>query len=175
MSDLPNSADELQPVENTSQWLKTLDVDFDSNPTVPTTPSSIHTDGVSTPALPPGIDESTGTLTPRRFEPEANEDNRTVSDRTYDYIRESYPSKYFFFSSFLVSTSLDYYRPRLTKLCIPLMFHCLVHQEPAPTMERETDRPVPPTGQAPAPPAPPPAANHGLGWGPVSGLPCLDR
>lgn len=88
MSDLPTSAADLVPTENTSQWLQNLDVDFDANPVVPATPSSVHTDVVSTPALPTGIDESTGTATPRRFEPETNEDDRSVSDRTYDRIRK---------------------------------------------------------------------------------------
>lgn len=84
MSDLPHSALE-RPVDNTGQWLRNLDVDFDNVNQVPTTPSSTRTDPVSTSALPGGIEESEGTATPGRFEPE---NEGTVSDRTYDTIRK---------------------------------------------------------------------------------------
>lgn len=86
MSDLPESAADPRPTENKSQWY--LDVDFDANPTVPGTPSYIHTDKVSTSALPLGIEESTRTATPCRFEPKTNADDCSVSNRTYNHIRE---------------------------------------------------------------------------------------
>ena len=91
VSDLPATATEATPVENTSQWLRNLDVDFDSVNATPPTPCSTHLEGASTPALPQGIEESVGTATPRRFAPEVNEDARTVSERTYDEIRKSSP------------------------------------------------------------------------------------
>lgn len=83
MSDLPFSALE-RPVDNTGQWLRNLKVDFDNVNQTPPTPSSAHTEPVSTPSLPSGIEESEGTATPGRFEPE---NEGTVSDRTYDTIR----------------------------------------------------------------------------------------
>ena len=76
------------PLENTSQWLRNLKVNFDNVNENPPTPCSSHQEGASTPALPRGIEESVGTATPRRFAPDI-EENRTVSDRTYDDIRKS--------------------------------------------------------------------------------------
>ena len=98
MSDLPNSATELAHPDNTSQWLKNLDVDFEVSNNRSTTPSSIRTDPVSTPALPAGVEESEGTATPRRFEPEDDDSARTISDVTYDDIRKSVT--WFWFSCF---------------------------------------------------------------------------
>ena len=86
MSDLPRSAADAVPPDNTSQWLRNLDVDFDASTPVPTTPCSSRPDEVSTPALPQGIKESEGTATPQRFEPEDDEGARTISDDTYDEI-----------------------------------------------------------------------------------------
>lgn len=90
VSDLPLSAVDPTPVENTSQWLRNLDVNFDSVNEAPPTPCSSHIEGVSTPALPRGVDESVGTATPRRFAPEVEERARTISDGTYDTIRKLY-------------------------------------------------------------------------------------
>ena len=103
MSDLPSSVIEARPTDNTSQWLKNLDVDFEVSDNRSTTPSSIRTDPVSTPALPAGVEESEGTATPQRFKPEDDDGARTISDVTYDKIRTS-PSKKvsFFFSPFEV-------------------------------------------------------------------------
>lgn len=92
VSDLPSSAAEAAPPDNTSQWLRNLDVDFDESnagPTtpVPSTPGTNLADGASTPALPEGIEESVGTTTPRRFAPD-EDDRGTISDVTYDDIRK---------------------------------------------------------------------------------------
>ena len=99
VSDLPPSAADATPLENTSQWLRNLEVNFDSVNENPPTPCSSHLDGASTPALPPGIAETAGTATPRRFAPEVETRTATVSDRTYDDIRKSsvYSSYIIFF------------------------------------------------------------------------------
>ena len=89
VSDLPRSAADAVPPDNTSQWLRNLDVDFETSNVVPSTLSSIRTDPVSTPALPSGVEESEGTATPQRFEPDNDDGSQTVSDETYNHIRKS--------------------------------------------------------------------------------------
>lgn len=88
MSDLPRSATEASHPDNTSQWLKNLEVDFDSVNEQPPTPCSSQVDEISTPALPHGIEESEGTATPHRFAPETGRRARTISEDTYDSIRK---------------------------------------------------------------------------------------
>ena len=89
MSDLPNSAIEIAQPDNTSQWLKNLDIDFVANKER-STPPSIRTDPGSTPALPEGIAESKGTATPQQFAPEEDDNgSQTVSNVTYNKICES--------------------------------------------------------------------------------------
>lgn len=92
VSDLPSSTTEARHPDHTSQWLRDLDVDIDTSNDIneaPSPPCSSHTEGVSTPALPPGVAESEGTATPHRFAPEREASEDTVSEATYDCIRES--------------------------------------------------------------------------------------
>lgn len=88
MSDLPCSAADAVPPDNTSQWLRNLDFVFNSSNKGPTTPSSIRTEEDSTPALPQGIEDSEGTATPQGFWPEDENGARTISTNTYNKISE---------------------------------------------------------------------------------------
>ena len=106
MSDLPRSAADAVPPDNTSQWLRNLDVDFDASTPVPTTPCSSRPDEVSTPALPQGIEESEGTATPQRFEPEDDDGARTISTDTYDDISEYTSSLVLIFVILFFSSSI---------------------------------------------------------------------
>ena len=112
MSDLPRSAAAAVPPDNTSQWLRNLDVDFDASTPVPTTPCSSRPDEVSTPALPQGIEESEGTATPQRFEPEDDDGARTISTDTYDDISEYTSSLFVIFFLFFIYIVLFDIEPR---------------------------------------------------------------
>ena len=134
MSDLPGSAVEIVVDPPQDQSLRNLDIDettAESVP-VPSTPRSLHSLGVSTPALPRKIAGTEGTATPLRFAPEDREERRTVSDDTYDSIRESYlcPPQCPFFSSLFLSSRANQLR-KLTQWILPTS-QSPVHQEAAP-------------------------------------------
>lgn len=82
MSNLPDSAHKLNLDEPRDQWLRNLDLDETTPDSilVPPTRLTIHSQGVSTPALPKEISGTEGTLTPHRFEPEPHQGSETVSD-----------------------------------------------------------------------------------------------
>ena len=92
VSDVPESAHKLHLDKPQDQWLRNLDVDATTSTPlpVPLTPLSALSQAVSTPALPDEIAGTEGTTTPRQFEPDNQEGSRTVSERTYDTIRENF-------------------------------------------------------------------------------------
>lgn len=116
MSDLPDSATDLigegsvhpsQYDESEYNWLLNLDVDHSTAQYIPATPVSVHSTVPSTPALPKEVSGSDHTTTPARFSPEPQDvdqleaiedDQATISERTYDDISEFF-YLYFFYSS----------------------------------------------------------------------------
>lgn len=83
--------------ESEYNWLLNLDVDHDTAIYKPTTPISVKSPVPSTPALPTEVIGSEYTETPARYSPnpeddledEIGDEDHTVSDKTYDNIRES--------------------------------------------------------------------------------------
>lgn len=86
VSDLPMSAIELAQPDNTSQWLRNLEVDFDAVHNTSANPCSSHIDRALTPALPETVVELDRTLTPQCFEPGERDNSCMISDPTYDKI-----------------------------------------------------------------------------------------
>lgn len=89
VSELPESAHNLHTTKPQGQWSGNLNIDADTAKAVPTTPLSIHSQGVSTPVLPSKIVALEGTLTPHRFAPEIGKRSDTISKRIYNYVCES--------------------------------------------------------------------------------------
>ena len=102
MSDLPESATDLigegsahpsQLDEDKFDWLLNLDVDHDTAVYQPATLVSVHSTVPSTPALPIEVAGSDHTVSPPRFssepEDELEDNQKTVSEKTYDTIRKS--------------------------------------------------------------------------------------
>lgn len=118
VSDLPDSATDLigegsahpsQVDEEKLNWLLNLDVNHDTAVYQPATPISVQSTIPSTPALPDEVVGSDHTETPNRFSPELEyqieEDQRTVSEGTYNNIRKSFYTTvdhFFFFLFFFI-------------------------------------------------------------------------
>lgn len=97
MSDLPDSATDpigegsahpSQFDEPKFDWLLNLDVDHDTAEYHPATPISVQSTIPSTPALPAEVIGSDCTATPPRFATGSEDDQRTVSEATYDQIHK---------------------------------------------------------------------------------------
>lgn len=122
MSDLPDSETDLigegsvhpsQYNESEYNWLLNLDVDHDTAEYQAATPISIRSTVPSTPALPLEVSGSDHKTTPARFSPEPQEtdqideieeDQGTISDRTYENISDSSVVRH---PSLFGSTSID--------------------------------------------------------------------
>ena len=101
MSDVPDEATDLigegsvhpsQYNEEKFNWLLNLDVDHNTEQYQPATPVSVQSTIPSTPALPAEVEELDHTASPPRFSPEPRneleEEEGTISDKTYNKIRE---------------------------------------------------------------------------------------
>lgn len=97
MSDLPDSAIDLigegsvhpsQLDEEKLDWLLNLDVDHNTAVYQPATPVSVQSTIPSTPALPAEVIGSDHTATPPRFVTGSIDKEGTISESTYDQLRE---------------------------------------------------------------------------------------